>query len=205
MKLLYIEAQRKAQESITGMDNLPKQLCLVYSIQYKKTAEMIKNILKNKGTKIDVFQQVLGCTSFKSKTPILLIGSGRFHALNLALQNNVPVFIYNSGNIEKIDSKEIEHIRNKKKTALNKFLLEENIGILVSTKPGQENLKNALSIKEKILKKYPEKKAYVFLSNNINPLEFENFGINIFINTACPGLSNDSTSIINIDEVSSVL
>jgi 2-(3-amino-3-carboxypropyl)histidine synthase len=72
-----------------------------------------------------------------------------------------------------------------------KFLNAEKIGILVSTKPGQENLKKALSLKLK------NKKSYLFLSNNIDIREFENFGINSWVNTACPRMDFDS-GVINL-------
>jgi len=65
------------------------------------------------------------------------------------------------------------------------FLNSEKIGILISTKPGQENLKKALSLKNKL----KNKKSYFFLADEIDTRQFENFSdINAWINTACPRL-----------------
>ena len=55
----------------------------------------------------------------------------------------------NEGQIENLEQ-EIEQLKIKRKTALMKFLNADKIGILVSTKPGQENMKQAQKIKEKL-------------------------------------------------------
>ena len=45
------------------------------------------------------------------------------------------------------------------------------------------------------------KQAYIFISNNIDINQFENFSINSWVNTACSGLVIDNTSVINISEL----
>jgi len=202
MKVLYIETQKKeknAKLSETALKNLPKELLLVYSIQYKSQAGEIKKQLESNGFKIIGFSQILGCTKLKLTQPVLLIGSGRFHALNLALQSNHPIYIWNNGTINQIEQKEIEALKQKKQGNISKFLSAERIGILFSTKTGQYNSKE--EILEKLMKKYTEKRFFFFISNNINPAEFENFKIDFWLNTACPGLTNDSTKIENIDDI----
>jgi len=202
MKVLYIEARKKQGEAKLNEESLkklPKELLLVYSIQYKGIAEQIKKQLESKNFKITGFSQVLGCTKLKLTKPVLLIGSGRFHALNLALQSNYPIYICTNGTINKIEENDIEALKKKKQGNISKFLLAERIGIIFSAKPGQYNSKEELL--EKLMKKYPEKRFFLFISNNINTAEFENFKINFWLNTACPGLANDSTKIENIDDV----
>jgi len=202
MKVLYIETRKKDQNielNKEALKKLPKELLLVYSIQYKSYASGIKKQLESNGFKITGFTQVLGCTKLKPNSPILLIGSGRFHALNLAIQSEHPIYIYSNGVINKIEISEIEALKKKKQGSISKFLSAERIGILFSTKPGQYNSKE--EIIEKLMKKYPEKRFFFFISNNINTAEFENFKIDFWLNTACPGLTNDSTKIENIDDV----
>ena len=41
-------------------------------------------------------------------------------------------------------------VKTRKKAALLNFYSSQNIGILVTTKPGQENLKTAIILKDKI-------------------------------------------------------
>ncbi len=209
MKVLYLEAQKKLNEKESPINIDPKsfnekQVFLAYSIQYKQLAEQIKKELEAKKVKIMGFQQVLGCTKLKTDYSILLIGSGRFHALNLALQNPV-VYVYNGGTIAKIEEKDLSELKKNKEINLKRFVLAKNIGIIISTKPGQENLKKAKLFKEKITKKYPEKRVFFFVSNNINLNELENFSINFWINSACPGITNDSPKITNIDDITDFL
>jgi len=206
MKVLYIETRKKQEKTKINEESLkklPGELLLVYSIQYKSQASEIKKQLESKGFKITGFSQVLGCTKLKLTKPVLLIGSGRFHALNLALQSNHPIYISCNGVISKIEKEEIEALKKKKQGNISKFLLAEKIGVIFSAKPGQYNSKEE-SI-EQLKKKYPEKSFFSFISNNINISEFENFKIDFWINTACPGLANDSAKIENIDDIFSQL
>jgi diphthamide biosynthesis enzyme Dph1/Dph2-like protein len=175
---------------------LPKKIAIAYSIQYKNSALKIRNKLKNHV--ITGFLQVLGCSKpifSKDTQAVLLISSGRFHAVSLALETNLPIYIYDR-KLSRISEKEIEELRKKKKAAYLKFLHAEKIGIIISTKPGQKNLAPALKIKNNL----KDKKAYLFIGNEINPKEFENFQISSWLNTACPRLDFDF-NVINIREL----
>ena len=199
MKILYIETKRKLDNF--NIDNLnfeilPEKIFLAYSIQYKNLAEKIKKKLQEIGKKVEGFRQVLGCTKLKTKVPILLVGSGKFHAIQLALQGN-EVYILEE-QIKKLDEKEIEEIKNKRKSAIIKFLAANKIGILVSIKPGQYNLKKALFLQKKLEKE--GKECFVFIADNINIEELENYDIESWLNTACPALSFDSR-IVNIEDL----
>ena len=192
---MFVEAGNKEKLNLEKLKELEKKLppiiYIAYSIQYKNLAEEIKKSIKKK---VAGFSQVLGCSKIKTSSPILLISSGRFHAINLALQGN-KVYIFDNFSIREIDSKEIEIIKKKEKAKYLRLLSSDNIGITVSIKDGQENLESAEKIKEQLEKK--GKKAFLFLADNINPQELENFSCDIWINTACPGLSLDSDKIIN--------
>lgn len=193
MKILFVEAKTKSGAiDFSVFKNLPKNLAIAYSIQYKNLAESIFHFLK-KTHNIKEFSQVLGCSRVKFKDKaILLIGSGRFHALNLLLQG-YEVFIYNNSTISKIDD-ELEKFKTQRKSALLNFLSSKEKAVLVSIKPGQYNLKKALKLGEKY-------KASIFLADNINIAELENFSPQSWINTACPTLIYDSIKLINPEEV----
>jgi len=201
--ILYIPAIQKnfniklKKEQIA---KLPKKLFLAYSIQYKSLAENIKEQLMKNKIKIEKFQQVLGCSKIKTNFPVLLISTGKFHAQNLMLQTPA-LFVLENNNIVKIPQSEIDNIRFKKQTALIKFLKAENIGILVSTKPGQENLNKAIKLKKQLENQKNPKQAYIFISNNIDTSQFENFNIDVWVNTACKGIAMDNADIINIDDL----
>ena len=186
MKVLFIEARKKN----LGIENfnlsiLPKDIFLAYSVQFKELAEKLKIKL---GARVKGFQQVLGCSKLKSNYPILLVSSGKFHALNLALQGNSVYILDNE--IKKLDENQVEKLKLKRKAALSRFLASQKIGILVSSKPGQENLETAINLKKKLEKK--GKEASIFLADNINSSDLENFNIDSWLNTSCPSLSYDS-------------
>lgn len=201
MKTLFIEARKKLQldkEKLRELENmLPDTIYIAYSIQFKELAEQVKREIENhKNRKILGFSQVLGCSKIKTKAQaILLIGEARFHALNLAL-SGAEVFIFDNFSINKISKQEIEKMQKSEQGKLIRFLSAKQVGILVSTKSGQNNLKIAEKLKEELKKQ--GKNPCLFIADNINPAELENFpDIQCWINTACPGIALDSPKIIN--------
>jgi diphthamide biosynthesis enzyme Dph1/Dph2-like protein len=203
MKTLFIKAKsnKKLDKSkILGiLEELPSNIIIAYSIQFEDLALEIKKILKEKHNILS-FVQVLGCTRLdfpKETQAILLISSGKFHAISLSYETKLPVFILENEKLTKISKKDLEIIEKKEKASYLKYLNSNNIGILVSTKPGQNRLKKARELKRKI----KDKKSYLFLANNINTSEFENFGLDSWVNTACPRMDMNQSNIINISKL----
>ena len=189
MKTLFIEAYKPiSQIDLVG---LPSRFTLAYSIQYKPMAEKLK---KQLGKRVVKNIQVLGCSKLKSDFPIVLLSDGVFHAINLALQNS-ELYVLQGNKIIRFD--QVNSIKAKKKAALSRFYSSDNVGLIVSIKPGQENLELALKTKSRL----KNKKLYIFLTNNLNLSELENFSLPIYINTACPGLSYDSSRIVNYEDI----
>jgi diphthamide biosynthesis enzyme Dph1/Dph2-like protein len=190
MKILFIEAKKKNLKlDNSNLNDLPKKIHLLFSIQYKELAEILRGELKNQGKKIEGFNQVLGCSEIKLKGTPLLVGSGKFHAIQLSKNTNKEILIYNSGKIKKVKKEEIEKFRNRNKAKFKKFLKNKDIGVIISEKPGQK-------IKKLKLEKF-KKNFHFFLTSNINIGDLENYPIEIWINTACPGLELDSKKILN--------
>jgi diphthamide biosynthesis enzyme Dph1/Dph2-like protein len=201
MKILFIPAKSKAKVNSRRIlelsKNLPKKIAIVYSIQFKDIALEVKEIL-SKTNNIVLFTQILGCSKPKiNAEAILLIGSGKFHAVSLAYETNLPVFVLQKDSLEQISKSDLEIIEKKNKSAYLRYLNADKIGILVSAKPGQNQLKKAMDFKKKT-----DKKSYLFLCNNINSNEFQNFQMDSWVNTACPRLDMDSSAIIDIDNLS---
>lgn len=201
MKTLFIPTKVKSKinkEKIVGLSKkLPKNIALLYSIQFEGIASQVKDLLKNNN--ITLFAQALGCTRLvfpKDTEALLLIGSGRFHAISLALETKLPIYILEQDRLYSLSEREIEKFSKKQKAGYLKFLHSDRVGFLVSTKPGQNFLKRA--IKEKNLVK--NKKSYLFLGDNINSQEFENFYIDAWVNTACPRLDMDYP-VLNIADL----
>jgi diphthamide biosynthesis enzyme Dph1/Dph2-like protein len=213
MKILNLEARRIFGEvNLKVLEALPgKTVSLAASIQYLPLLYIVRDYLQKLGKKVLIKKgpayegQVLGCNSSafsKDAETLLLISDGKFHAINNAVQLNSEIYVFNSLTLEKVTFSDIERISNRRKAAVKKFLTSDVVGILVSTKFGQ-NYKPATALKRKVEKL--GKKVYLFESDNINTAEFENFQIPIYINTACFGLGLDDSRIVNLQDIQEFL
>ena len=203
MKVLFIDA--RANFDITELKDkiLNKfkkgKFGLVANIQFLPQLEEIKTILPNSV----VAGQVVGCNvlnTIKIKEKVdafIYIGSAYFYPIEVAAKTKMPVYIANplTNEISLVSKKEVEEYEKKKKGKILKFLSVKKIGILVSTKPGQENMKLALMIKEKL-----NKESVIGISNTLNPDNLENFSdVEYWINTACSRIEH--SKIINFEDI----
>ncbi|MEM1535897.1 MAG: diphthamide synthesis protein [Candidatus Pacearchaeota archaeon] len=201
MKILYIPARQKifiSKETIEEIaKKLPKKVGLVTTIQFSHLLKKFYFIFKEKGKKVFVYREgiILGCkldAALKLQDKVscfLYIGSGNFHPMLLALSLKKPIFVFNpnSSQFYKLDQEEINKIKARQKAAYVKFLSSDKKGILVSIKPGQLKLREALEIKKRLEKKGG--KVYLFLMDNFVPEQLENWPDLAWLNTACPGLN----------------
>ncbi len=178
-----------------------KKLALCYSNQFIGVANKIYEEFSERF----VYRiQVLGCSNPrfpKEVGAILIIGQGKFHSVSLAYESKLPTYILENGKIEKIKEEEIQNLERKEKGAYLGYLNAKTIGILVTTKPGQERLNKAIEFQKKL----KEKKSYIFISNNIDISEFENFGIDFWVNTACPRMDLNEAPLINLDKLEKLI
>lgn len=182
---------------------LPKVIALTYSIQFQEIANQIKKILESQGHRVNYLTQVLGCSNpkFPEDTEgILMVSGGKFHAIGVAYETKLPLWILDKDNLHKINKEDLSIIEKKEKATNMRYLNAEKVGIIISTKPGQLRLQRSLKLKEKI----KDKKTYLFLSNNVDINEFDNFDdIDCWVNTACPRMDMNDTNndIINLAKV----
>jgi 2-(3-amino-3-carboxypropyl)histidine synthase len=163
---------------------------LVSTSQYMHQLEGLKKEFKNS----IVAGQVLGCNAsnalnIQEEVDIYyFLGEGRFHPLEIAWKTKKPVYISNG---DKISEEEINNYNKKRQGHRTKFHMAETIGILVTTKPGQNRDQEAIKLMQDIKSK-TEKKAYILIDNTFNIDSLEDFNnIDIFINTACPRLEHN--------------
>jgi 2-(3-amino-3-carboxypropyl)histidine synthase len=167
-----------------------------YVIQNRRQAEQAYEFLKMHKKTVMV-GQVLGCNLdnvSKARDKVdafLLVGSGRFHGIGIGKSSGKPVFVAEPpGNVFEISKEEVLKQERIRQSFLFDFEKARNIGLLVSTKRGQFNLKKALEAK-KVLEE-SGKKPYVFLFETLVPEELLNFGkIDFWINFACPRIEGD--------------
>ena len=220
MKLMFVEARCKKPVFIgKHVLKLPEKIGLVTTVQFIGQIKKIKSMLEKEGKKVFLGKgrhtkyngQVLGCDvqsaiSVSNKVDAFLyIGSGLFHPIAVSLKTKKDVFSFNplTNKFNKVDRKEAEKINKRKKGALIKFLSSKEIGVIVTTKPGQEQLKKAFELKSK----FKDKNFYFLIFNTIDFNQLENFPfIECFVNTACPRIALDDSikltkSIINLEDI----
>lgn len=177
---------------------------LVSAIQFVDSLKIAKDVL---GERAIIGGQVLGCNvsnAMKIKDNVdgfLFIGSGKFHPVGVAMQTGKPVLLLNveTGKIE-----DINIVPFQKQKYVNQALFKDAqvIGILVSTKPGQMNIKLAKEIKEKL----NPRKSYILSMDEITPDKLEGIKVDAYINTACPRIAIENRGsfrkpILNADEI----
>lgn len=195
---------------------LPNKITLFTTVQHigevpkiTKQLELNKiqiNTLKLKHTKYPA--QILGCSIKKvddDSNAFLYIGDGEFHPKALVLKNEKPVIAYNpyTQKIVNYLEKDIGDLIKKKNAGLLKFHTSTNIGVIITTKPGQNRLFRAKKLKEL----YPDKNFYLLISDTIDFNGLQDFNyIECFINTACPRIGYDDSikihkPVINLEEI----
>jgi len=205
MKTLFVEAKSSIELKLgkKQIEELPNKVGILTTIQHLHKIKDIQNQLKESV----LGGQVLGCDASSAKKiknqvdGFLYVGSGEFHPLWIAIETGKEVFCFNpfTKSMSKISKDDIEKYNKRKKAALVKFLSSDRIGILVSTKPGQNHMEKALE-----LSKRKDKEYYLFAFDTLNDMELENFPfIQCWVNTACPRIADKRKSIINIDDIPS--
>ena len=205
MKLMMIEGRYKGKIDLSNLDTtiLPKNIGLATTVQFIDFLDEIKQYLENDGKNVFIDKtrqkyeaQLLGCDiggaeKIKDKIDAFLyIGTGKFHPLGIALNIDKEVFCYDPINVifSKIDRSEVEKYNKKRKAAYMKFLEAEEIGILVSLKPGQNNFKKAVELKRQL----KDKNSYIFVFDTLDFSQLENFPfVQCWVNTACNRMLDD--------------
>ncbi|HLD49335.1 MAG TPA: diphthamide biosynthesis enzyme Dph2 [archaeon] len=178
-----------------------KKIGLITTIQHLHEMKKIAEQMKKQGKEPVIGGQILGCWTDNARKiekkidAFLFVGSGRFHSLAL---KEKPVYALDieKNRIEKIDTALFE---KKRFARIYKCREAKTFGILVSSKPGQMEIKKALAVKKSLERK--DKKAFVLIMDEINDSKL--FMFDAYVNTACPRLTDDSFSkpIINADDV----
>jgi len=217
MKRLFVETKYVGDLSLPDevVSKLPKKLVLAMPLQFLNFKEKIVEDLKKEGKEVTLFKgthdkypgQILGCDIIKVKVQsgdfdaFLYIGDGKFHPTALLYENKKPVCCYNPFNkhFEVLEQDYLRKLQGRKKGQLVKFLSCKVIGLLVTSKPGQNQLHNISEIRKKLIS--AGKEVFVFLGDEINLAQMENFNfIDVWVNTACPRIIQDF-SCLNLSDL----
>jgi 2-(3-amino-3-carboxypropyl)histidine synthase len=191
-----------------------RKICLVSTIQFGEGIKKAMAFLKGKGFIVYDGGHVLGCNvaatrKFEGSIECyLFIGSGRFHPLGLQEKTSKPVLFLD---IEKRSLEDLSHARDKmeiiRRLRIEKAKGSANFGIMVSAKPGQLRMDEALRIKKKL--NAAGKKAYILAGDVFSPEKIMGLKIGALINTACPRIRDDAELfgkvILNAEDVDELL
>jgi len=142
---------------------------------------------------------VLGCDYSSAHdvsdavSSFLIIGSGRFHAIGLKLSAGKPVVIIDperkAARAEETDTDEFRRRRYAVITAMSKA---RSIGIIVSSKRGQERLPLA----KRLLKELSGagREGRIVLMDNVTPEALQDLGFDAYVSTACPRIALDDSA-----------
>ena len=181
---------------------------LYASVQFVGLLDKVKERLSENGIKFvtskaartDVSGQLLGCNNYGLNLDsevdcFLYVGDGKFHPLalvygqkDLSVRREVVVNDPLQGKMVLMSVDDVSVILKKYKGSLVKFLSSDVIGVIHTIKPGQEQFKASQPLE----KKYPNKRFYHFIDNNISFDHLEDFPfVQIWVNTACPRVGLD--------------
>ena len=181
---------------------------LATTVQHVQTLDSVREILVRAGKTIEIGDtrrlaypgQVIGCDFSNVKSvaadvdAFLFVGGGKFHALGVALSTSKPTIIADPyGGMAYSVTEESRKILKQRYASIEEASLAKTYGILVSLKPGQKHLEEALKIKETVEKR--GKTACLLAIREILPEVLLGFPtVDAYVNTACPRISLDDAS-----------
>lgn len=217
-KLAFIEVQYRKrivlpQEFIA---RLPGTVMFFASIQFHNQFDALKEQLEKSGKQVLVVQpkhswrsgQLLGCGvedwSAQEFDAFVYVGDGDFHPTALLFKNDKEVFQYDPKRDEQrvLTPDYVKQLRVRQQAAMSAFRMANKIGVVMTTKYGQNRMKMA----EGLGAKYPDKEFFFFLEDEIHPHRLEDFPfIECFVNTACPRMQDDNQKfpkpVVNLADV----
>jgi 2-(3-amino-3-carboxypropyl)histidine synthase len=184
-----------------------KVIGLTTTVQHTHQVEEIKeklgkkgvNVLVGKGTgKTPLDAQILGC-SYMTAIQImgkvdayLYIGGGRFHPTGIVMSTGKPVIVANpyNGEISSITEDDLMEVAKRRVAAVTVAKNAKKFGILVSSKPGQNNFEKAVMLQKGL--KELGKEAIIIYMDEIKADHVNNYSEpEILVNTACPRIAID--------------
>ena len=223
----YIELKEsfEMEDSLKELEKIEfEKVGILASLQFIDFIPKVKEYLEKIGKKAILGKgknnekflypgQILGCDysqAFEIEKLVecfLVISSGKFHAIGLAMKTEKPVYLLDveKRKVEKIDASEFI----KRKIIAQELAKDcKRIGILVSTKPGQFKPELAEKLKKKI--EALGKEAYILVADEIKPEKIEYLSIDCIVNTACPRIAIEERALykipfLNRDEFEEIL
>lgn len=234
MKILTVDASYNKEVKLSNelfsylKNNSYKKIALFASVQFVNHLDSVREQLSKFDNKIELITtkssrthkegQLLGCDLYENNLKLnneevdcfLYIGDGLFHpkALLFAQKEKtkeefkeILLFDPIASKLTLLKYEDNKRVMKRLKGNLMKLLTSDTIGFIATIKPGQ----SFLYLEKKLKDKYPKKKIYVFLTDNIteNTLEPYTF-IDVWVNSACPRLGFDDAEHMNVNMINIV-
>ncbi|MDP8012376.1 MAG: diphthamide biosynthesis enzyme Dph2 [Thermoplasmata archaeon] len=208
---IFVELKRKININKKLVENILslncKRIGILATVQYISMIENLSKELKKFGIETITSEgddrlyypsQVLGCdfsAAEKIKEDVdcfIVLADGTFHASGIFMATDKPTYSAEpvSGKIIRIEN---DQFLRSRYLAMEKAREAKNIGILVSTKLGQYRIAIANMLKNKIIES--GRKAFIIVLNEISPQKLINLNMDAYVNTACPRIALDDTSL----------
>ena len=132
--------------------------------------------------------QILGCCFDAARNTgadeILFVGTGLFHPLGIRLATGARTIAFDpfTGAATVVDT---ERLLRRRAVYIEQARQAARIGIIVSAKSGQQRLSLARRLAAQ------SARAVLILMTEVSPDELLNFGMDCYVNTACPRLAFD--------------
>ena len=174
-----------------------KTVGLVTTVQHIHLIPAMETFLRENGIDVRVADggkrapnrgQVLGCSIAAARSThapeILFVSTGVFHPIGIALSTGARVIALDplTGIAQEVSG---DALLRRRFAVMEKARDAESIGIIVSSKSGQERM----ALAERLLAL--SKKAVIVTMREVSPDELLNLGFACYVNTACPRLAYD--------------
>jgi 2-(3-amino-3-carboxypropyl)histidine synthase len=170
---------------------------LVTTVQHTRQIPAMQAFLKTKNItplvaegsrRTPICGQVLGCSFTAARVngaeEILFVGTGLFHPTGIAIATHARVIALDplTGTAQEVSG---DTLMRRRFAVIEKARDAGSIGIIVSTKSGQQRIELAQRLARL------SKNATIITMREVNPDELLNLGFECYVNTACPRLAYD--------------
>ncbi|MFP4529653.1 MAG: diphthamide biosynthesis enzyme Dph2 [Halodesulfurarchaeum sp.] len=170
---------------------------LVTTAQHMNTFEEMQSFLEDRGFTVQTRRgddrlthegQVLGCNYASAKVPadqVLYVGGGGFHPSGLAMDNPDKQVVIADPVNNVVKPASAEKFVKQRYAAIHAAMDADTWGIIAGTKIGQRRH----GIAEELAAENDD--AYLLTLDEITPDHLRNFGLDAYVNTACPRITTD--------------
>ncbi|MBS3760460.1 diphthamide biosynthesis enzyme Dph2 [Halodesulfurarchaeum sp.] len=170
---------------------------LVTTAQHMNKFEMMQSFLEDRGFTVHTRRgderlthegQVLGCNYASAEVPadqVLYVGGGGFHPSGLAMDNPEKRVVIADPVNNVVKPASAEKFIKQRYAAIHSAMDAETWGVIAGTKIGQRRH----GIAETIVAENDD--AYLITLDEITPDHLRNFGLDAYVNTACPRITTD--------------